>query len=170
MDLETLRTALEASPENIPLLLLVAKLEEDQFALAEARNLLDRVLALDPGNREAALGIARLLDFSGETSEAMVRLEALCSHEPGFAAAWMLRAKIALDDGDAADARAFHDKAVALDPSLSDDGLFAEILRAGGTKRAMVTSNGDIRAEADDDYPFDGLDAVAARVWESISR
>ena len=41
MDLDALRIALDASPENIPLLLMVARLEEDRFALAEARACLD---------------------------------------------------------------------------------------------------------------------------------
>jgi len=74
MDLEALKIALAASPDNIPLLMMVAKLEEDRFAIADSRALLDRVLAIDPKHRDALLGIARLLDFSGETSQAIVRI------------------------------------------------------------------------------------------------
>jgi transitional endoplasmic reticulum ATPase len=163
MDLEALRIALAASPENVPLLLLVAKLEEDRFAVAEARILLDRVLALDPRNREALLGIARLLDFSGESSQAVVRLEDLCTRDPGFAAAWLLRARISLEEGDAPKARQFYDRAVELDRSQADDALLEEILRAGGTKRGVMTSTGEIHdADDDDDPPFEGLDAAAA--------
>jgi transitional endoplasmic reticulum ATPase len=163
MDLDTLRAALAASPDNVPLLLLVAKLEEDRFAVADARNLLDRVLAQEPRNREALLGIARLLDFSGESSQAMVRLEDLCSRDPGFAAAWLLRARIALEEGDAAHARHFYDQAVELDRGQADDALLAEILRSGGTQRRIMTGNGEIHeAEANEDASFDGLDASAA--------
>jgi transitional endoplasmic reticulum ATPase len=163
MDLEALRNALAASPENIPLLLMVAKLEEDRFAVAEARALLDRVLVLDSRNRDALLGIARLLDFSGESSQAIVRLEDLCARDPGFAAAWLLRARISLEEGEASKARQFYDRAVELDRSQADDALLEEILRAGGTKRGVMTSTGEIRdAEDDDDTPFEGLDAAAA--------
>lgn len=163
MDLDALRIALAASPENIPLLLMVAKLEEDRFAIAEAKALLDRVLALDVKNREALLGIARLLDFSGESSQAVVRLEDLCARDPGFAAAWLLRARISLEEGEASKARQFYDRAVELDRAQADDALLEEILRAGGTKRGVMTSTGDIRDEQDDDdTPFDGLDATAA--------
>jgi transitional endoplasmic reticulum ATPase len=163
MDLDALRIALAASPENIPLLLMVAKLEEDRFAMAEARALFDRILLLDAKNREALLGIARLLDFSGEGSQAIVRLEDLCMREPEFAAAWLLRARISLEEGEASKARQFYDRAVELDRAQADDALLEEILRAGGTKRGVMTSTGDIRDEEDDDdTPFEGLDASAA--------
>jgi len=163
MDLDALRVALAASPENIPLLLMVAKLEEDRFAVMEARALLDRVLALDAKNREALLGIARLLDFSGESSQAIVRLEDLCARDPGFAAAWLLRARISLEEGEASKARQFYDRAVELDRSQADDALLEEILRAGGTKRGVMTSTGDILdAGDDDDVTFEGMDAAAA--------
>jgi AAA+ superfamily predicted ATPase len=164
MDLDSLRNALAASPENIPLLLLVARLEEDRFGLAEARALLDRVLALEPRNREALLGVARVLDFSGESSQAMVRLEDLCTRDPEFAAAWALRARIALDEGDAGQARQFYDRAVELDRTQADDALLEEILKAGGTKRGVMSASGEIMEVEDDDdeSPVAGLDAAVA--------
>jgi SpoVK/Ycf46/Vps4 family AAA+-type ATPase len=163
MDLEALKIALAASPDNIPLLLMVAKLEEDQFSLAESRKYLDRVLALQPAHREALLGIARLLDFSGESSEAMVRLEALCTSHSDYAEAWLLRARVAIEEGDAAHAREFYDKAVALDRSCADDELMQQILKAGGTKRTVLGAAGTLHEQDDDDdAAFDGLDAAAA--------
>ena len=163
MDLDALRIALAASPENVPLMLMIAKLEEDRFAVAEARALFDRVLAVDPGNREALLGIARLLDFTGSGSEAMVRLEDLCTRIPDFAAAWLLRARISLEEGEASKARQFYDRAVEHDRSQADDALLEEILRAGGSKRGVMTSTGEIHDfEDDDESPFEGLDAAAA--------
>lgn len=164
MDLDALKIALAASPGNIPLLLMVAKLEEDQFALAEARAHLDRVLAIDPRHRDALLGIARLLDFSGETSQAIVRLEDLCTREPDFAAAWLLRARIAIQEGEAVQARGFYDTAVDLDRSLADDELLQEILKAGGgARRTAVGSSGTLHAvDDDDDDPFSGPDGSAA--------
>ena len=162
MDLDALRIALAASPENVPLMLMIAKLEEDRFAVAEARALFDRVLAVDAGNREALLGIARLLDFTGNGSEAMVRLEDLCTRDPKFAAAWLLRARISLEEGEAARARQFYDRAVEIDRTQADDALLEEILRAGGSKRGVMTSTGEIHDSEDDESPFEGLDAAAA--------
>jgi len=164
MDIQALKIALAASPDNIPLLMMIAKLEEDQFALMESRSYLDRVLAIDPRHREALLGVARLLDYSGDASHAMVRLEDLCAREPSYADAWLLRARIAVQEGDAGHARDFYDKAVALDRNVADDELLQEILKAGGTKRTAVGSNGGLHSldDDDDDSPLDGLDATAA--------
>lgn len=164
MDLEGLRNALAASPKNIPLILLVAKEEEDRFSLSEARAMFDRAVALDPENGEALLGIARLLDFSGHTSEAVVRLEDLCQRQAGFAAAWLLRARISLDEGDAASARKFYDKAVELDRSQADDSLLEGILAPALPKRSAMTSTGAVHdyEEDHDSFSFDGLDAAAA--------
>lgn len=167
MDLDALKLALAASPDNIPLLMLVAKAHEDRFELADARACFERVVALQPGHPAASLGIARLLDMAGETSQAVVRLEALCGAHPDFAPAWLMRARLALDEGEAVQARAWYDKAVALDRTVADDELLSAILKAGGGTRTAMTSAGpmeiDDDEEDDDDGPFTGMDAVAAR-------
>jgi AAA+ superfamily predicted ATPase len=165
MDLDGLHKALEASPENIPLLLMVAAQEEYYFGFGRARSLFDRVLALEPGNPEALLGIARVVEMMGNRSEAAVRVEDLCARHPDFAPAWMLRARIALEEGEAKSARAHYDKAVAIDRSLADDKLLADILAKAPPKAQAATSSGSIHEfddDDDDDFPFDGLDASAA--------
>jgi len=175
MDLDSLKAALAASPENIPLLGLVAKAHEDRFELRDALGYYERMVAIQPDHAEALLGIARLMDLSGESSQAMVRLEALCARKPDFAPAWLLRARIAVDENDAGAARGFYDRAVALDRSVADDELLAAILKAGGgQRRTAMTSNGPVEVadddedEDDDDYDDDddvfcGMDAVTAR-------
>lgn len=163
MDLEALKLALAASPDNVPLLLLVAKAHEDCFELSDARTCLDRVVALHPDHAGALLGIARLMDLAGESSEAVVRLEALCAMKPDFAAAWLLRARIALDENEPVPARGFYDKAVALDRAVADNELLAAILKAGGNRRSAMTSAGPMEIEDDDGSPFSGMDGVAAR-------
>ena len=165
MDLDALKVALAASPDNIPLLMLVAKAHEDHFELADALALFERVVKLQPDHADALLGIARLLDLSGESSQAMVRLESLCAIKPKFAPAWLLRARIALDENDAVAARGFYDVAVDLDRSVADDELLAAILKAGGgQKRTAMTSAGPVEIDDDDDdSPFSGMDAVTAR-------
>ena len=164
MDLEALKLALAASPDNVPLLLLVAKAHEDCFELANARVCLDRVVSLQPGHADALLGIARLMDLAGESSQAVVRLEALCEMKPDFAPAWLLRARIALDENEAGLAREYYDRAVALDRSVADDELLTSILKAGGNRRSAMTSAGPMEIdEDDDDSPFSGMDGVIAR-------
>ena len=163
MDLEALKAALAASPDNIPLLMLVGKLHEDRFELADARACFDRVVALQPDHGEAHVGIARLLDLSGDSSQAAVRLESLCQRQPKLASAWLLRARIALDEGDAPAARTWYDTAVDLDRSLADDEFLQAILKAGGNKRIAMSASGTFHEETGDDSPFEGMDAVVAR-------
>lgn len=164
MDLDALKAALSASPDNIPLLFLVAKAHEDRFELAEAKACLDHVVALAPNNEDALLGIARLLDLGGESSQAVVRLEALCTQNPNFAEAWMLRARIAFDESDAVSAREYYDRAVALKRGIADDVFLESILKAGGQRRVAMTSEGPVEEETDDEEsPFEGMDAVVAR-------
>ena len=57
--LEPLRTAVAVSPDNVPLLLLVGEGCLDQFLFAEARENFQRVLANEPANATAQLGLAR---------------------------------------------------------------------------------------------------------------
>lgn len=166
MDLEALKVALAASPDNLPLLLLVAKGHEDRFELEEARACLNRVLAQQAEHGEALVGVARLLDLAGESSQAMVRLEGLCEAQPGLAAAWLLRARIALEEKEVAAARDYYDRAMTLNRALADDELMEAILKAGGgKKRTAMTSAGPIEvdSEDDEDSPFEGMDAVMAR-------
>lgn len=169
MDLESLRAALEASPDNIPLLLMVATALEDEFELDESREMLDRVLKLDPKNSGAQVSIARLIDLEGRTSEAILRVESLLEADDKCAPGWMLRARLALKEGEAQAARGYYEKAIELDPNQSDESFLEEIIKRGGSsasagKRAMVTTSGDFLEEPeDDDDPFEGLDGVAAR-------
>jgi len=162
MDLNALKIALEASPDNIPLLLMVAQGHEDQFELDEAKGYLERVLQLEPAHGAAQVGVARLLDLSGETSQAIVRLEALCDSQPDLAEAWLLLARLMLEEGDGGAARKHYDRAVELNRALADDELLTAILAKGGQKKTAMTSNGPVEVDEDEEL-FEGMDAVAAR-------
>lgn len=175
MDLESLKVALAASPDNVPLLVMVGQAYEESFEVEEAQAIWLRVLALDANHVEAQMGLARLLDFEGKTSESILRLEVLCAKNPEEAAAWLLRAKLALKEGDANDAREFYERALSLDVNLRDEDLLERIVRAGGTqanseekkKRLLLTGDGQYveeyeESDEDEDEP-EGMDAVAAR-------
>lgn len=162
MDLTALKAALEASPDNVPLLMMVAQAHEDQFELEEARHHLERVLGIDPDHGGALVGMARLLDLGGESSQAIVRLEALCESQPDLAEAHLLLARIVLEEGDGASARVHYDKAVGLNRALADDELLNAILAKGGQTRTAMTSHGPVEVDDDDDF-LEGMDAVTAR-------
>jgi len=118
--LESLREAVAVSPQNIPLLLLFAQACLDELCFEEARTAFDRILQSDPAHAKAKLGIARVLYLSGNTSEAVVRTEALTDADPGFAEAWMLLSRLAAAEGDRNLAAQYYQKAIKLNPHLSD--------------------------------------------------
>jgi len=59
--LDPLRQAVAVSPDNVPLLLLLAQACLDEWSHDEARGLFDRILVLDPQRPEAKVGVARVL-------------------------------------------------------------------------------------------------------------
>ncbi len=121
--LDSLREALSVSPKNVPLLLLFGQASIDELSFDEAREAFDRVLEHEPGNTQGKLGIAQVLYLSGNTSEAVVRAEALTKADPGFAEAWILLSRLAVAEGDRDLAARYYQKALKLNPSLSDAGM-----------------------------------------------
>lgn len=163
-DLNSLRTALSVSPDNIPLLLLYAQAALDEWATVEAREAYERVLRQAPGHREASLGLARTLFQEGKPSEAAVRLEKLVADAPDFAPAFVLLARIHLSEQSMEDAAEAYRRAVALDKSVMDERLAKELgLDPGGhdpkdPPRAAISSSSGISfpfqdGEGGDDTP-----------------
>jgi SpoVK/Ycf46/Vps4 family AAA+-type ATPase len=125
--LDPLRQAVAVSPDNLPLLLLLAQACLDEWSLDEARSIYERALRLAPARPEAAVGIARILHLSGKTSEAVVRIEALLGQHPDFAPAHLLLARLHAGEGNLAAARTSYDRALALDPTGQDPSLEKEL-------------------------------------------
>jgi transitional endoplasmic reticulum ATPase len=147
--LDSLREALAVSPQNIPLLLLFGQACLDELSFEEGRAAFDRILQSDPTHSEAKLGIARVLYLNGNTSEAVVRAEALTKANPGFAEAWMLLSRLAVAEGDRDLAAQYYQKAVKLSPSLSDSAIDQDI-QNGTAKTAaapLVNAVPDVGSE-----------------------
>ncbi len=125
--LDSLREALSVSPSNVPLLLLFGQACLDDLNFDEAREAFDRVLQNAPGNAQGKLGIAQALFLAGNISEAVVRTEALTKGDPGFAEAWMLLSRLAIAEGDRDLATRCYQKALKLNPGLSDAGIEHDI-------------------------------------------
>jgi transitional endoplasmic reticulum ATPase len=121
--LDSLREALAVSPKNVPLLLLFGRACLDELSFDEARRAFDRVLEDEPAHIGAKLGVAQVLYLSGNTSEAVVRTEALTKADPEFAEAWMLLSRLAVAEGDRDLATRYYQKAIKLNPALADPGV-----------------------------------------------
>ncbi len=165
MNIEQLKVALEASPENIPLLMILADAYEDLFELSEAKEVVSKVLSLDSENTDAVFKFIHLLDLEGKTSEAIVRLEVFIGNHPSYAKAHLLFAKLLQDEKSSAQAYDAYQKAIQIDPSLENEKLLQEILDGGGAKRQKETvlSDGSFYLEEEeDDDGLEGVDAMHA--------
>lgn len=131
--LDPLRQALAVSPDNFPLLLLLAHACLDEYSLDEARGVFERALRLDPARPEPKLGIARVLHLSGKTSEAVVRTEAVIAQHPEFASAHLLLARLNAGEGNRAAAQSSYSRALALDHTIRDTTLERQL--EGGTPK-----------------------------------
>ncbi len=153
--LDPLRQAVAVSPDNVPLLLLLAQACLDEWSLDEARPLFERVLILEPARPDARLGIARILHLSGKTSEAVLRTEALFEQHPTFAPAPLLLARLYLGEGDRTAAQTHYQQALALDPATRDTSLEAELNRGipPAEPEKVAVSGGGWSPEQDENQP-----------------
>lgn len=168
--LDSLRLALEHSPDNVPLLLLYGKACMDELQLPEARDAYLRVIRTDAGHADARLGLARVVMMEGKTSEAAVRIEQLIEEKPAFAPAYVMLSRIVVSEGDHARARTLYEKALELDATVGDATLEKELAERRGKadgggdtrKKAGVLSGGGTLEsieeddEADDNHPRGG--------------
>ncbi len=166
-DIESLKQALAVSPDNIPLLLLLADAQMEEFHLEEARETLERVVTKDPRHPEAKTRIARLLDLNGKSSEAILRVEQVCAESPDYGPAWILRSTLALNEGEATLAREYYERAIAIDPAHGDEVLRRRITQVGGRSGRSAPNSGEpsilsagdqAAAFRDADFPGDELD------------
>ncbi len=127
--LSAIREALAQSPQNISLLLLFARECIEELRIDEARDVLESILAIDPEQVDAHLGIARVLYLQGDLSGAAVRAERVLQRDPNYAPAHLLLSRVCLGEGDKARAIEHFDRAAQVDGTLSDPVLERELGR-----------------------------------------
>lgn len=137
--LSAIREALAQSPQNISLLLLFARECIEELRIDEAREVFESVLAIDPEQHDAQLGIARVLYLQGDLSGAAVRAERVLQHDPNYAPAHLLLARVCLGEGDKARAIQHFDRAAQADGTLSDPVLERELGRTAREARRTAT-------------------------------
>lgn len=163
--LSSIREALAQSPQNLSLLLLFARECIEELRLDEARQVFESVLAIDPDQIDAHLGIARVLYLQGDLSGAAVRAERVLQRHPGYAPANLLLSRVSLGEGDKARATHHFDLAAQADGTVSDPALERDLGRtARDARRAPGPTpgeapSGDFAGDADGadlfDDPFD---------------
>ncbi|MEM1442792.1 MAG: AAA family ATPase [Verrucomicrobiota bacterium] len=171
-DIASLKQALSVSPDNLPILLMLGQAYLDEFHFEEARETVERALKLEPSHPGARTQFAQILELEGKSSEAILRLEQLLDETPDHAPAWLLKSKLLLGEADGRGARDSYNRALDLDPALSDESLLQRIREAGGRqsgsssreeKKVSPMAQGDFQAGAaydpdEEDYEDDSFD------------
>ncbi|MCB1228015.1 MAG: AAA family ATPase [Verrucomicrobiales bacterium] len=162
LSLDALRLAAAQSPTNLPLLMLLADACLADMQVDEARQTLERVLALEPRHALARVGLARVAVLEGKTSEAVVRLEKVLEDESDCGEAMVQLSRLLVtEEGEGTRARQLYQKALELDRSLADEALERDLnqlppdkyptnAEAGG-KRGGVTAGGDFMESWEDE-------------------
>lgn len=146
-----LRTALEHSPDNIPLRKHLAETLLGSGRAGEAEDEFRQALSRDRDNVELKLGLARAFHQQGKISHAMVIIEELIAQRDTPAAAYLLHARLLVEQGEIEFAISEYRQAVREDESLRDDALAAALGIDASESSAVV--DGRVRAawESDDD-------------------
>lgn len=157
--LDSLKLALQHSPDNTPLLLVYGRACVDELQLGEAREAFLNVIRREPGHAEAKLGLAQVVNLEGKTSEAVVRVEQLIEERPDFAPAYVYLSRILAGEGELGRAKTLYAKALELDRTVADASLEKELAESKAApeddsrsqRKAGVTAGGEFLESEDTD-------------------
>jgi len=121
--IKNLREALESSPENIPLRLLLAKTLLQINNLEEAEGEYIKILALEAKNDKAKWGLANVYFRKEEYATANVILEELLELNKNDIQSLVLYSKCLLREGVTEDAIINYQKILKIEPSFQDEEL-----------------------------------------------
>lgn len=156
-NLTTLRTALLETPQNMRLWLLYGESCLTGNDFEEARKAFEKAETLAPGNRDARLGIARVLFRKGKLSEAAVRTQSILQHHYDFAAAHLLLSRILLLENQWEEAQSHYDTAKMLSKSVKDRELEREFVHQHHRPAPMPENPFDFAGlSSDPDWDFSG--------------
>lgn len=134
---------------------------------AESLVLFDRLLRLDPGNREAAVDRARVLAWRGDPAAAALALDPLLARDPGYLPALQARAQFESWAGNYDEALATYGRIQAITPDDRTVGLSrARVLSwASRFDTAVAVYDSLLRVNPRDTEALLGLGTVLA--WAS---
>ncbi len=153
--LSAIREALAQSPDNVSLLLLLARESLDDMHAEEAREAYERVLSIDPEQIDAQLGIARLHMLDGDFSAAAVRAERVLQKDPQCAQAHLLLSRICMSEGDKNRAFSHYERAVQADSTISDPALERDFKQRASRKPRPLAADLPPADFPPDLLPFD---------------
>jgi transitional endoplasmic reticulum ATPase len=146
---DALRAALQVSPDNVPLIRHLAQVLMSHSRFSEAAEQYRHALSMAPDEIELKLGLAAAFQGDGKLSHALVIVEDLVKKGTAAAAAFVLYARLLLEQRDLLTAASMYRRGVDLDPSVADLELAARF-------SSLPTPTVGATDEDDDDDADDG--------------
>jgi len=126
-ELDSLRDAIKATPNNVPLRKLyinaLTKAEKYEEAVAEIKE----ALSLAPNETSLKIWLATIYHELKKTSLGLVVIEQVLSSSTAPADAWLIYAKLLLQAKNIGEAKDAYEKAVIINPAIKDAYLESEI-------------------------------------------
>lgn len=161
--LDALRNAVAVSPDNVPLLFLLAQALLAEKSFAEARDVYERILRVQPDNPDARRGLISAIFNSGHMSEAIVRLEKMLQENPSDANSWILLSRMLLKEGSHDQAVSAYEKALELRNGQREFDLEKELYGQAGPQSKPESTRVPVHAgsaDTDTEGPDSTMDAA----------
>lgn len=149
--ISALREAIKISPDNVPLRLHLGDSLCTVGRFEEAEREYTFALAIQPDNLKLKMGLANAFYQGGKFTQALVVVEDLLKHQDRPARAYILHARLLLNDAQVEQAVRAYNAGIDLDPTVADPTI-AERLGIGLDGKRSGSSevvDGKVRAQAD---------------------
>ncbi|MCD0460551.1 AAA family ATPase [Roseiconus lacunae] len=125
--IESLRMALEVSPDNVPLRLHLAEILLGLRQYGDSETLLRAGLVNRPDHAELKLALANAFYLQQKDNEAIVLVETIGKQDAKYAEALLLQARLLARGGETRQAANVYRSAIDEDPDLVDEALGEEL-------------------------------------------
>jgi tetratricopeptide (TPR) repeat protein len=155
-----LKSALQLEPRQAQALYLLALIAEGERDYPTVLRRLQEAVAADPRHVDARIKLGNYHAVAGRIDEARAASRRALELAPGRAAVWLLAARVAALEGDAARAEDAARKALALDPARSDAVTLLASVQAGAGRHADALATIDAALGVAEPSAVEGLERI----------
>jgi transitional endoplasmic reticulum ATPase len=121
--IESLKEALQFSPNNIPLKLILANTLAKHYRYNEAEDLFLEIIEVDKHHIDAKLALSKLYFQNTSYSKSIVILEDILKSQPSNFEALLLLTRVLVKENSLSDAKETYQKVIAINPRFQDEEL-----------------------------------------------
>lgn len=136
MNLQQLRQAVEISPDNAPLLVLLGNACIEAWNLEEAQNVFQRAITIDSSITDAHIGLGAVFLRKGMVDDAFRVFRTIDTSESLSGRGHLVYAQILVKLGRTDEAQKHYDEALRMDPQTKDEEIERTLSKTGTHKSA----------------------------------